>query len=1000
MSYNLTKFEQTNLSTGVQSFTSDFSPDVRFSIDTKNVTTGIRQGVGPRFGMSPIPGQQDSEGAAAQPNSILQSENVDSAFTGRSGYYGCYRVMTESLNVFCWILGKNTEVDVVIGSTLAGIVFTPASTITAGMPTPSQTSLDLNYKSPAFWNLPTNLLQTGQTWLKNKLKSPFYILSTAHIKVTGKEIPQPWLLGKSVAAAINVNACSKPNFNYYTAVNAFAGGAPSADYVAGSAYQIQSSKIDLVKQTFTMYELDKTLAWAYEYKYTDVDMTTFVPTPSPMMDISISQLTPQTATAKTAAGAPGTVTTILYNNPKNTINCGYEAVLIAGDSPFACAFQNWDSNQDGTYNKYFDLTDLEISPKSRANVVDAIDGQTKPTCFLGNLYNVYVAGTGLFKKDTVYEITFSYYNKKFNYETNVGAPIKIKSAAADNFAQTISATDVPILFPTASPFTNSIPVNDYSLRFYYRVNGSFEWIPCGEFELARAFCVLAGGNTFQIGVSAVAQLPGGQPGGFNDYSPIQKDSYDCVTTWQGRAFWSSKKSLVFSMRDNIFAYPIRNSVSCPSGEFRGITVHAFPGQADQRGRMIVWGSDECYIATFTGDPILQTVQVSPTTAGDYPLDGSDFVMERWTTNTAFSHRAAVVADGELWYWGAKGIFHDNGTDFGDRVSINIEPDIFTIYDPSQASTIFGHYFGQTKEIYWFYAPKTAPTVTHAIVLNTMTGGIYRAEFNCRIDSAQDISIENTADTQTNLTGKRTIISVRKDTGFGKQRPYFFDIKNRSGDLEPGCEAMVKQVATVGLSSVLTIASGFGGLVVNVNDYIAIHQATDYAGVTISDQIVKVTNVALPNITVTRVSGALLPNFTAAARKNYFPIWIAPLTQIPYRIKTQYWSPTGMQSWYRFLFTHLQFGVTLWPSMSNYDLNLGYRTPITGTDGSKVITLADNSDGNCQIYSPMPGDLQRFEGQGIRYDIAGVHNGGEWVLQYLATHAEAQLDGDNLMTFEG
>ena len=184
----------------------------------------------------------------------------------------------------------------------------------------------------------------------------------------------------------------------------------------------------------------------------------------------------------------------------------------------------------------------------------------------------------------------------------------------------------------------------------------------------------------------------------------------------------------------------------------------------------------------------------------------------------------------------------------------------------------------------------------------------------------------------------------------------------------------------------------------MNDYVAIHQASDYSGAVIPDMIVKVTNVALPNITVSTPSA--IPNFTAAARKNYFPIWIAPLTQIPYRIKTQYWTPTGMQSWYRFLFSHFQFRVTLWPSMSNYDLNLGYRTPISGTLGSKTITLSDNSDGNCQIYAALPGDLQKIEGQGIQHDIAGVHNGSEWVLQYLSTHAEAQLDGDNLLTFEG
>ena len=1053
MSYNLTKFEANNLSTGVAAFTSDFSPDIRFSMDTKNVTTGIRQGVGPRFGMAPIPGQADTAGAAGSCASIRQSEAASGPqYLNRVKYFGCYYVnlgtaadVSVNRGHFAWVVGKSDHLDVVVGATATSSTnSTIDPEIVSGLPVPNTDwATPTTYGIPAFWEVygssyGSGLPGAGIVKTILSVDSSKFWLSSASISTAGKVVKYNYLAGRVTAQP---SGTTPPQVNL---VDGSLTVPQSMTSLFGIPSSINSGTVSTTPRSVKIHSFDLYQANEYCYQF-DGFKNTAVYIPSRTFDYSIANTNFGAADrVQTVRGGSATIQYAVVEDPEMTGSTGYRAILLAtGKTAAACIVSDVQMNLDGTPTQWADLTQIFTQVKktltrSSADITKFYteDGTEKSTCWIS--WPPFVTGTaakkasartsssenaslgeansGVLRANTTYEFAYSLFNKRTGYESNVGDPAKLRTGTDDYVSAILThyfgssdynqynsnSMDLGNIIPMNPDFTlvSSVGrghkcINDIEYRIYYRQLGSFEWIPALFVDAVKWLffpTVVATGTACN---GPIAGSPAGQPGGFNDYSLIPKDQWTSVVSWQGRAFWSSKKSLVFSMRDNVFAYPVRNSVSCPTGEFRGITVHAFPGQAEQRGRLIVWGSDECYIGSFSGDPILQAVQVSATTSGQFPLDGSDFSLERWTTNTAFSHRAAVVAEGELWYWGSKGIFHDNGTDFGDRVSITIEPDIFTLYDPAQSGDIFGHYFAQTKEIYWFYAPRSAPTLTHAIVLNTVSGGIYRAEFGCKIDSAQDISIENTSDTQTNLCGKRVIISVRADSTQTLQRPYFFDMINRSGDLEPGTEALVKQITATGLSAVLTLDAGTSPTV-NIGDYLAIHQASDYSGVVIPDMICQVTNVS-PLTVSTPIA---LPNWTAGARKNYFPVWIAPMTQIPYRIKTQYWSPTGMQSWYRFLFSHFQFRVKLWPANAAYNLNLGYRTPISGTLGSKTITLSDNSDGNCQIYAALPGDLQKIEGQGIQHDIAGVHNGSEWVLQYMATHAEAQLDGDNLLTFEG
>ncbi len=70
--------------------------------------------------------------------------------------------------------------------------------------------------------------------------------------------------------------------------------------------------------------------------------------------------------------------------------------------------------------------------------------------------------------------------------------------------------------------------------------------------------------------------------------------------------------------------------------------------------MVVFGSQETYSGRFTGNQLQSPVQVSPDNVATFPVDGSDFVIESRTTITSFSSRSAIVAEGELYYWGPTG----------------------------------------------------------------------------------------------------------------------------------------------------------------------------------------------------------------------------------------------------------------------------------------------------------------------------------------------------------
>jgi hypothetical protein len=443
-----------------------------------------------------------------------------------------------------------------------------------------------------------------------------------------------------------------------------------------------------------------------------------------------------------------------------------------------------------------------------------------------------------------------------------------------------------------------------------------------------------------------------------------------------------------------------------------MTIHNYPGQAEQNSRLIIWGTVETYVGRFTGQPEIVPVTVGADVngpiSGNFPLDGSDFVIDPWTSVTAFSHRSACVADGILFFWGPKGIHRDDGVATPTRISQDLEPDIFNLYDPNRTDEICSVFNPTTHEITWFYPPKDDIDgfETHCIIYHTQSRKYLFGKYKSKIDAIWNLEVTSPGAT----SGQRTVIAVRENSGSEIQRAYYYDFNNRSGDMGPRREFMVKSfTAPTPATRVLTLAAGFDPIMLStiaVGDKICLQQATRYTDLGIDDMIASVTAIGANTITIEIPSDAVMPPAATLGRATYFPVYQAGkadndpgINGIPWMLSTKYWMPGGVNAWGYWLYCYFLLKLNLFKSVLAQVFTFGHRTPISAALLSRDITFADNSNGNQQIYAPLTPDNQGYEGNALKLVLSGTHIGSEWVLQYLEGHQQ-QVDGDQLKMFEG
>lgn len=1040
-----------------------------------NITSGIQQGQGPRYGMAVIPGQSTTGQSTTQPCGLMQSE----LNTGTHNYKNRLKVLallpvtlgtfadpTVKKVMYVWAVVNSSNVfSFVFAGDYDGVSkYRHINDLAQGLQ-PSAAELfsyPNSFLDPSLAHFaernPTNTIADLTSFLT--VGSDLYHASVTSLTVSGKEVPMQWALGRAFGTA-DATHTALPNFvkpdpaftdNHFLGLPSF--------------FNTRNFKRSVRQMSFYDLDANYSLVRGYLYSVNPTDSTFVQTLDQDNSTPNITGIGAGTGVPRLDGAAPtyANVKTVLYNDSQSTINSGYTLLAAAPGKALMAFAQDWQRNHDGTLPQWIDpcnpvfvaqtiqtngatgtLTDLYYEgnvPKATCwkswpstdgspNVKDSVAPRTGVVhVTLGE------AGSGILSKNTTYEIAFSVYDKQLNLESNVGQPSRITTDTDDFVAFSLlrdgqtagqfnetagfgyyDTAPFPRTFNIGNTPSANTPLNYLEYRVYYRQLGSYEWLPALFIDAAK-YWYFPSYQTIWACEGPIAALPGAQVGGFNDYSPLPKDGYIDVKVFQNRMFWLSAQNLIFSYQNNGFAYPLRNSLPCPKGEFRGMLPHYFFGQATQEGRMVVFGSQETYSGRFTGNPLQSPVQVSPDNVGTFPVDGSDFVIESRTTVTAFSSRAAIVAEGELYYWGPTGIYYDGGVDVPEKVSGGIEPDILTVYDPNKTDEIHAQYMEETKEIIWYYPAKDDTSgTTRGLVYNRITEEFFPVSFEGKVDWSSKVPLDK-ASVSRNTNGTRNIIGVRADETETVQRAVFFDYRNRAGDVFPGTELLVKQVTQPDGDHVrLHLAKGYssGALaLVSVGDTITVSQGSDYSGqVTVQDMIAQISaiggtfpneylDVVLPTnfpIDAAYFTGSLTPD-------RYFPLWTPELNGIPFSFETNIWIPGGMRAWWQWMFLHLIFKLDLLPSKNLVPPNAGaqtidvaYRSPIAADWVENTLTFVDNSRGNFQVYSQLKTENQAAEGQGIQIRLSGLQNGTSWVLQYLGADARL-LEGDQLQIFEG
>lgn len=1043
MSEELDKIPVDRMDVGIDVNDADFHPEFALHSSTKNLTMGIHKGLGPRYGMSPIPGHVHNEDQETNIQGMRRME-ADATYP-RKKFLGIVPIILQTFDditvykqgyiwIYSYLDGSTYRLAMEIGYDYnsGDTSYRHVTDIHTGLPLSYWRRNLLSYEGPGMAHFPqVTSPNTVVTFADDmvKIKDLNYV-SFAVANISGKKNPAEWLYGYLETAA-TANKAGIIQTHQYGVISQLSQG----------NYDNQKDvRIDVWIDNLNTFVLEK----RYIYNAQDLSSLWIVTSQEyhPVDTFGFNTLG-NADVVEAGANAVGSLTAgkrCLVHIEGLRHETNYTVVFCAAERPLATIIKTDSRNYDRSIMQLIDPTNFSphIINGPTINIAGTKyteDLVTKATCWKS--WPNFVTGTatvthaaaaraavtdpqitlgaalsGILRANTVYEIAYALYDKDIDFETNVGVPAKIQVGATDYVGLTISRAviaagvlaDRMMTGYTYSPLGgNATLVGKYAqmnhtvLKFYYRAFGSFEWLPAGEMDLPK-WELESDFDTRWICTGDTAGLPGGQPGAFIDNSLLANEKYIDVKNFKGRTFWISRIGVYFSLKNKPFTYPLRNSIAAPTGNFTGATAHTYPGLTEQGSRLIVWGSTEAYIGRFTGQFLQSPVRVSSTEVGYFDVEGSDFQIETWTSHTAFSHRSAVVAQGILFWWGPDGIYKDvSDGEIPRKISLGLEPDIFTYYDPAKTDEIHCTYNDKTKEIIWFYPPRdTTITTTKGLTFNVMSGEFLPIAFDGKIDSAGYLNIEKD-NSGTGISGKRTYVAARLTSASTVSRPFFFDERNRAGDIFPTQEFMVKTIAAgdTAIQRKLTLQVGYDATIyaaLAVGSKVILHQVKKYATTLTNgdDCIAKITS--FPSAGVIQVqlpTGVSFDTTASLSFDKYFPIWFSGTHDIDYILKSSYWAPRGVDYNAIWRYLHLIFKVGLLPSIDPQTLEVAYRvaTMAVGSQGSGTITMENNCDGNMQRLHQLEGLDQ--EGQALQLIISGSHMASEWVLQYLAAHTQPQ-----------
>jgi hypothetical protein len=1083
------RFGTEEFKNGISVSKSNIDTEYRLSEDTVNVTMGNYDGLGPRYGVSPIPGHgyplavlNGSLGNVYNRFGTTTKTKAISPLNFQTLVIGKYDNYAAKQPVFCFVSISTQTADGGIAPATTNLfvdfnfpITTEGVSTSAGVFQRADGSAGTVQLSQ-----PRNYIDTGVDWTfpdssgggpytyteYRRIASFLRRISVASFAVSGREYPQPYIIGRN----IGTDSANNPGI--------------LSLYRHGEWQECASGPRVLGAQGVTFYTLDiNSVAPSVLSAKRAYTGTATLTASSYVWSRSIQTLTNNftpgnSFTSVLNAGSFGaTAPNTLYYNPNNRIYSGYNWFGVAAGKAIIGYLKDDQKTAMGTVGgggslgtgesaqsmvQYIDLNSLEFFKESFATTLEGSgtryteDTEIKNTVFtqwpafvsgtatvkdsfatpFGNNQNVRLgeSNTGILRANSIYEITYSVFNKALNYETNVGVPAKIQTGTDDFVRLAIyrawrpNVGDRPVAFNTSpiklggTSTPNSTTTNPFyghtnhcSLRFYYRALGTYEWLPTLEID-ANDFMFNPERQKLWICEDPVARAPGGQPGGFSDYSPIPKSDYHTVLQYQGRAFWISNSLFCFSMRGNPMAYPIRNQGVCPKGRFLGAIEHAYPGQAVQDSRIVIFGSEETYAGRFiTGAEEQQFVRVGPDDGGTYPVEGTNFRIGSWTSTTAFSGRSAAVAKGILYFWGPQGIYMDDGRDLPVKISADLEPWIGGIYDKGQQENVFAVYNDDTDDLIWFYKPPATDqdnTPSQALVLNVKNKSFYRWTFRSLIvHSAQRVECAFDRTTNTGLNGNRIMIFAQEvGSSSNFTCPLFFDANTNGGDHSPNTQYQVTSVGSGTTSKVITLSSTIGSFAgFRLLSIVGYDRYTNKAEGQNVDGFYQAQWNSSTSLIITPTTGVTLPATETLDANKSFPVYIAGGTfaapaagenSIDMTLKTLYWAPGGIYAWWLYLYAHFIFKVKLLKSESTNKVTVTYQGMLdNGSVITNTLTLSDNSRSNCQILNSIAPLQNQVSGQGMQINMASTHIGGIWSLQYLGVDVVPQRI-DELKTFEG
>ncbi len=1082
---DLVKFNGGTQAKGVNNFSPKISTEITWTNDVNNVTCGIRQGVGPRYGAAPIPGQSDTEAlVTGQNNGIMASE----AASGGSGlierelmfgivplniteFAGSYPKSNHQF--YTYLVGLDysnglTTFDACLGAFASGGIYQQESDIRSGlMPSGYREENPLvRLHKTELVNLPVSGTAADmQTILQNV---PRFWNPYAHVSIPGKRVPYFWQL-----ADLNSNGTTGvcPDM-------AITGPIVWADSYGGhitlgsSSEMITREAKDNNTRIMLVYGLDGhgfgvDRGWTERISDANtVAVTGYNPTTWNYVNLTDGSTFGSDPISGVAAA--------IILDPGNYTNSRHEAVLVGLEKPLAIVYQDWRVMNTGLFPRYVDLSSPGCLPRNSVGIFGIGGNVSQESAFVRESDCVVPNedDAGILAPGFRYDIGFSYYNKLLDFESNVafGTTVSLadldpdvagprcvcacKIAASGQLnlwegiaAGSIASETVPWEFSdtrttipaSIDPDPRYLTVNDYQIKFYYRQTGSGEWLPAGSFDAAQYWYAT---NWETVGVTRGPMicrtpqggLPGGQPSGFIDYSPLPKQRYVNVINFQNRAFWFAEKTMHFSLQNNIYAYPQRNITVIPAGFWKGGLEHTRTGDVQQNGRLLMFGSNATYAGRFTGERLKQNVRISADTVGQFDIDGSDFAISYLTDATAYCARASCVAEGIAYWWGIQGVYADDGINRPEKISQVLEPEVQTFVALERQDEVHCVYNKNTKEVLWFYPPKVPDSSfpTYVLIYNVLNDEFYYGKMRCQVDASQNLKVTDDS-TPEKLDGDRVLIHCRESTSATVSRSYFFDQLVQAGEQGPGRELLIKTVATpsAGVKR-LTIASGSVGVTagsIAANDYVSFQNVKGYATTitNATDMIAKIVavNNGAGTIDIQLPTGGALDDATLV-RPLYFPIYqkkptTAGLHGIIYTIPTNYWLPTsaptiigaaqqpqrGMSESWNWMYLYFLFRYLGIPTPTNpftdqsatSVLSLAYRTLVSGGEVTDLLTLINNSDDQCQVHHPLRNEERSANGQALKYSLSGIHIGDPWTLEYLEAHCLKEK-GFTLKEFEG